>query len=137
MHSFDQMKCPLERTQVAPDGSEVRLLLVLAAGGMAHFKLPPGETSRATMHRTVEEIWYFLNGRGAMWREQEGRAEIVEVSPPYDVADITALLGGRVVMEVLATLVSEGKLGKARETETPPASGEQAEQAENEKVENS
>ena len=81
MHSFDSMKLPLERTEVAPDGSEVRLLLVLAAGGMAHFQLPPGETSRATMHRTVEEIWYFLSGRGEMWREQGGRAEIVEVAP--------------------------------------------------------
>jgi len=81
VHSFDSMKLPLERTEVAPDGSEVRLLLVLAAGGMAHFQLAPGETSRATMHRTVEEIWYFLGGRGEMWREQEGRAEIVEVSP--------------------------------------------------------
>lgn len=38
--------------------------------------------------------------------------EIVEVSPPYDVADITALLGGRVIMDVLATLVEAGKLGR-------------------------
>jgi arginase family enzyme len=38
--------------------------------------------------------------------------EIVEVSPPYDVADITALLGGRVIMDVLATLIEAGKLGK-------------------------
>jgi arginase family enzyme len=38
--------------------------------------------------------------------------EIVEVSPPYDVADITALLGGRAIMDVLATLIEAGKLGK-------------------------
>ncbi len=38
--------------------------------------------------------------------------EVVEVSPPYDVADITALLGGRVIMDVLATLVEAGKLGQ-------------------------
>lgn len=37
--------------------------------------------------------------------------ELVEVSPPYDVADITSLLGGRVIMEVLATLFEAGKLG--------------------------
>jgi len=81
MPSFDSMRLPVERTEVAPDGSDVRVLLVLAAGGLAHFQLGPGETSRATMHRTVEEIWYFLAGRGEMWREQEARAEIVEVSP--------------------------------------------------------
>ena len=38
--------------------------------------------------------------------------EVVEVSPPYDVADITSLLGGRVIMDVLATLVESGKLGR-------------------------
>jgi agmatinase len=38
--------------------------------------------------------------------------ELVEVSPPYDVADITSLLGGRVIMDVLATLVDAGKLGR-------------------------
>jgi mannose-6-phosphate isomerase-like protein (cupin superfamily) len=75
------MKLPVERTEVAPDGSEVRVLLILAGGGLAHFQLAAGETSIATMHRTVEEIWYFLTGRGEMWREQEGRTEIVEVSP--------------------------------------------------------
>ena len=28
----------------------------------------------------IEEIWYFLAGRGEMWREQEGRTEVLEVS---------------------------------------------------------
>jgi agmatinase len=44
--------------------------------------------------------------------------ELVEVSPPYDVADITSLLGGRVIMDVLASLVESGKLGHA-----PPTRG--------------
>jgi len=48
--------------------------------------------------------------------------ELVEVSPPYDVADITSLLGGRVIMDVLASLVEVGKLGHAR-----PERGERAE----------
>lgn len=38
--------------------------------------------------------------------------EVVEVAPPYDVSDITALLGGRAIMDVLATLVEAGKLGR-------------------------
>lgn len=37
--------------------------------------------------------------------------EVVEVAPPYDVSDTTALLACRSVMDVLATLVSEGRLG--------------------------
>jgi len=40
--------------------------------------------------------------------------EIVECSPPYDSAEITALLGVRVVCDVLATLVANGHLPKAR-----------------------
>ncbi len=44
-------------------------------------------------------------------REGLAGMEVVEVSPPYDVADITALLGVRAIMEVLGTLVLAGKLG--------------------------
>jgi agmatinase len=36
--------------------------------------------------------------------------EVVEVSPPYDHEDVTALMGTRVVLDVLATLVRNGKL---------------------------
>jgi len=81
MKSFVSMRLPIERTGVAPDGSDVRVLVGLAGGGMAHFELGAGETSIAVTHRTVEEIWYFLAGRGQMWREQEGIAEIVDVGP--------------------------------------------------------
>ncbi len=37
--------------------------------------------------------------------------EVVEVAPPYDVSDMTAQLACRGVMDVLGTLVLEGKLG--------------------------
>ena len=37
--------------------------------------------------------------------------EVVEVSPPYDTSDITALLGVRVVVDVLGSMVANGKLG--------------------------
>jgi agmatinase len=37
--------------------------------------------------------------------------EVVEVSPPYDTSDITALLGVRVVVEALGALVAHGRLG--------------------------
>jgi agmatinase len=40
--------------------------------------------------------------------------EVVEVAPPYDVSDMTALLACRAVMDVLGTLVAEGKLGKRK-----------------------
>jgi agmatinase len=37
--------------------------------------------------------------------------EVVEVSPPYDTSDITALFGVRVVVDVLGALVAHRKLG--------------------------
>jgi agmatinase len=37
--------------------------------------------------------------------------EVVEVSPPYDVNDNTAQLACRVMLDVLGTMVVEGKLG--------------------------
>ena len=45
-------------------------------------------------------------------REGLAGMEVVEVAPPYDVADTTSLLGARVVMDVLGVLVVNGKLGR-------------------------
>jgi mannose-6-phosphate isomerase-like protein (cupin superfamily) len=72
---------PHHRDALAPDGSDVRVLLGLAGGSMAHFTLAPGEISTAVTHRTVEEIWLFLAGRGELWRRQEDREEVVTVEP--------------------------------------------------------
>ena len=81
MPPWQTTRLPAPPTVVAPDGSDVRVLLGLAGGGMAHFELAPGETSTAVVHRTIEEIWYFLRGRGEMWRADEGEEEVVEVGP--------------------------------------------------------
>jgi agmatinase len=40
--------------------------------------------------------------------------EVVECSPPYDTADITSLVGTRVICDVLATLVRAGHLPRRR-----------------------
>jgi mannose-6-phosphate isomerase-like protein (cupin superfamily) len=81
MSDFSTKRLPVGRDVIAPDGSDVRILLGLAGGGMAHFELAPGETSIAVAHRTVEEIWFFLGGRGEMWRKQGDREEVVPVDP--------------------------------------------------------
>jgi len=65
----------------APDGTAVRLLAALSGGSFAHFELPAGEASRAVVHRTVEEIWFFVAGRGELWRRAGEQEEIVAVSP--------------------------------------------------------
>jgi mannose-6-phosphate isomerase-like protein (cupin superfamily) len=72
---------PRNHDVLAPDGSEVRILLAMAGGSMAHFRLPAGEVSRAVRHRTVEEIWYVLSGRGEMWRSSGNEAAITTLAP--------------------------------------------------------
>jgi mannose-6-phosphate isomerase-like protein (cupin superfamily) len=80
MSPFATKPLPVTRDVVAPDGSDVRVLLQLAGGGMAHFELEPGKISKAITHRTVEEIWFFIAGRGQMWRKRGDNAEITDVS---------------------------------------------------------
>lgn len=46
---------------------------------MAHFSLEPDQTAVAVKHRTVDELWYIVGGRGQMWRELDGHEEIVEL----------------------------------------------------------
>jgi mannose-6-phosphate isomerase-like protein (cupin superfamily) len=81
MSAFATALLPSEPTVVAPDGSDVRVLLSLASGGMAHFELKAGATSLAVTHRTVEEIWFVVSGRGEMWRKQGQREEVVALEP--------------------------------------------------------
>jgi mannose-6-phosphate isomerase-like protein (cupin superfamily) len=79
--TFETKRLPAVRDVVAPDGSDVRILLGLRGGTMAHFTLAPGQTSRSVSHRTVEEIWYVLSGRGEMWRKDARSEEIVPLEP--------------------------------------------------------
>jgi mannose-6-phosphate isomerase-like protein (cupin superfamily) len=79
MTNFYTQRLPAAPDATAPDGSQVRILLQATRGSMAHFTLAPGLVSRAVAHRTVEEIWYFLRGRGEMWRKRDGQEEVVAV----------------------------------------------------------
>lgn len=81
MSDLRSKRLPVARDTVSPGGSDVRLLLELDGGGLAHFELGPGETSVAVAHHTVEEIWYFINGRGEMWRKFGGKEEITPLDP--------------------------------------------------------
>ncbi len=57
---------------IAPDGSEIRLLAderhAAARSSLVEVTLAAGQVSRPVYHRTVEEIWYILEGEGQVWR---------------------------------------------------------------------
>jgi mannose-6-phosphate isomerase-like protein (cupin superfamily) len=78
---FDTMRLPDAGDVVAPDGSDVRVLLRLGRGGMAHFQLGAGRVSRAVAHHSVDEIWYVVRGEGQMWRRLAQLEETVSLLP--------------------------------------------------------
>ncbi len=71
---------PKHPDDTTPHGFKKRTLLQLDGGVMSHFELSPGQTSRAIVHRIVNEIWYFMQGEGEMWRKLDGHEEIVQVA---------------------------------------------------------
>src|SRR5579859_1080480 len=72
---------------LAPDGSEIRVLVQVPRGSMVHCTLQPGQVTRAVQHRTVEEVWLCVGGSGQVWRQVRGDAqrerpeEVVNVEP--------------------------------------------------------
>lgn len=72
-------RLPEHRTVLAPDGSEIRELVAVGRGSMVHCTLPPAAASMAVAHATVEEVWYFLQGRGQLWRSRDGADSVVDV----------------------------------------------------------
>ena len=79
---------------IAPDGSEIRLLIderhSATRSSLVEVTLAAGQVSRPVYHRTVEEVWYILEGRGQVWRCPPGAAP--ESCPPLEVAPGEALV---------------------------------------------
>lgn len=74
---------------IAPDGSEIRSLAgathAATRASLCEVCLPAGGVSRPVRHRTVEELWYVLEGAGHIWRcppeTAPDRAEPLAVRP--------------------------------------------------------
>ncbi|MXY19975.1 MAG: cupin domain-containing protein [Dehalococcoidia bacterium] len=75
------VRLPKHYTVLAPDGSEIRELVQSSRGSMVHCALPPGSVSKPVSHRTVEEVWYFLSGRGQVWRKSGDDEVVTDVEP--------------------------------------------------------
>ena len=58
------------------------------------------------------EILYLL---GKVAKEGICGMEVVEVSPPYDISDITSLMAMRAIVDVLGTVVAHGKIGSHKQ----------------------
>ena len=79
-------RCP---DTMAPDGSEIRLLLGTAQAAerasLCEVTLDARQRSRPVWHRSVEELWYVLRGTGSVWRSppdsDPARTMPVDVGP--------------------------------------------------------
>ena len=84
---MDTKKLPGKYDYLAPDGSEVRLLVRGEKASMAQFKLPTGHTSSAVAHHSVEELWYVVSGRGQLWRKQgTSQEDVVDLVPGVSIS---------------------------------------------------
>ena len=74
---------------IAPDGSEIFYRVGNAErASMVEVRLPAGAVSRPVRHRTVEEIWYFLDGTGRVWLQPPGEPGQVRGVGPASVVVI-------------------------------------------------
>jgi mannose-6-phosphate isomerase-like protein (cupin superfamily) len=72
---------PVAYDVIAPDGSEIRLLAVGKHGSMCYCSLPKDGLSKAVAHQKVEELWYFVRGKGQVWCKLGECEVVVDVEP--------------------------------------------------------
>jgi mannose-6-phosphate isomerase-like protein (cupin superfamily) len=53
----------------SPAGADIRYLVDGETGGMIHSTVPAHQVNKATVHATVSEFWYVLEGHGEIWRD--------------------------------------------------------------------
>lgn len=81
MAVFESNEVKVDCDVLAPDGSEIRFLHHLGCASVVHCTLPVGAVSIPVQHRTVEEVWFFLEGAGQVWRKKGEGEQVLEVSP--------------------------------------------------------
>ena len=70
---------PLTAKAKSPAGADIRLIMDGTTGNMIHSTVPPGQINRATVHSTVSEFWYILEGSGEIWRRDEAEEKITRL----------------------------------------------------------
>jgi len=71
----------------SPAGADIRCLMDGKTGNMIHSTVPPQQINRATVHATVSEFWYVLEGHGEIWRD-DGSKSYVTILVPGTAIDI-------------------------------------------------
>jgi len=83
------VKLPKQTDAKSPAGADIRFLIDGETGNMIHSTVPPHQINKATVHSTVHEFWYVLEGHGEIWRDN-GMKSCVTVLVPGTSLDIPA-----------------------------------------------
>ena len=65
----------------SPAGADIRFLMDEEFGGMIHSTVPPFQINRATVHATVSEFWFVLEGHGEIWRKDREGESVTPLLP--------------------------------------------------------
>lgn len=65
----------------SPAGADIRFLVAGPSGNMIHSTVPPHQVNRATVHATVSEFWYILEGHGEIWRDDGVESGVTVLVP--------------------------------------------------------
>jgi mannose-6-phosphate isomerase-like protein (cupin superfamily) len=65
----------------SPAGADIRYLMDGVTGNMIHSTVPPRQVNRATVHATVSEFWYVLEGHGEIWRDDGRESGVTDLVP--------------------------------------------------------
>jgi len=72
---------PAQPDAKSPAGADIRFLMDGDTGNMIHSTVPPRQVNKATVHATVSEFWYILQGHGEIWRDDGRESEITTLVP--------------------------------------------------------
>jgi mannose-6-phosphate isomerase-like protein (cupin superfamily) len=65
----------------SPAGADIRYLVDGETGNMIHSTVPPYQVNKATVHATVHEFWYVLEGHGEIWRDDGSESCVTNLVP--------------------------------------------------------
>jgi mannose-6-phosphate isomerase-like protein (cupin superfamily) len=72
---------PAQPDDKSPAGADIRYLVDGKTGNMIHSTVPPHQINRATVHATVHEFWYILEGQGEIWRDDGLESGVTALVP--------------------------------------------------------
>jgi mannose-6-phosphate isomerase-like protein (cupin superfamily) len=83
---------PMQPDAKSPAGADIRFLIDGEPGNMIHSTVPPYQTNKATVHATIHEFWYVLEGQGEIWRDNGLESVVTDLVPgtSLDIAAGTA-----------------------------------------------